>query len=62
MTDLSQSRAPVAPHLVRRLARMLRTRLLRPAVLDPDELPEHLRRDIGFIDGRTLPPRNWNWD
>ncbi len=31
-------------------------------VIDPDALPEALRRDLGFADGRGASRRNPRWD
>lgn len=56
-------RAP-APHKpASRLARLLGAFRLhhRPAMIDLDSAPEHLLRDLGFIDGRGGSLRHPPW-
>jgi hypothetical protein len=48
------------------IAAVLRTRLAVRNVsglprLDPEDLPEHLSRDLGFRDGRTIYRENEPW-
>ena len=59
MTDLSHplvlTRGETLPaRLLRRLAR----RDPRVPAIRPDCLPDHLRRDLGFSDGRSTGPRD----
>jgi hypothetical protein len=54
-----------APAYARAVLPRLRTLFHRgrhsAAVLDPETLPDYLKRDIGFTDGRTAPLRAL-WD
>jgi hypothetical protein len=38
-----------------RLAGMAREGPTRPGAIDPGMLSDHLRRDLGFLDGRATP-------
>jgi uncharacterized protein YjiS (DUF1127 family) len=56
MPHLSQVAASAAPRFPRFHARSWWTR--RPAQLDLNSLPDHLKRDLGFIGGRSSPLRD----
>jgi hypothetical protein len=38
-----------------KLVRMFRGRPTRSQAIDPDSLPDHLQRDLGFRDGHATP-------
>ncbi|MCW2243542.1 hypothetical protein M2351_008203 [Azospirillum canadense] len=49
---------PEEPSAFRRLARLLPPWAQRRDLLDPERLSDHLRRDLGFQDGRDPPPHD----
>jgi uncharacterized protein YjiS (DUF1127 family) len=50
--------APNRPTAGSRLRFLRRLMLRRSAVLEPERLSDHRLRDLGFLDGRGLPPRD----
>ena len=57
----SLASAPVRP-LRLRLFGWLSLRTPRIPKIDPGSLPDDLRRDLGFAEGRSAPPRHPHWD
>jgi hypothetical protein len=51
-----------APQRLPLVSRITKPRVRRAFPLDVEALPEHLRRDLGFADGRPAPPRNPLYD
>jgi hypothetical protein len=57
MVDLSLPTLP-NKNLAQALAKLvgiMRGRPTRSEAIDPDALSDHLRRDLGFLDGRATP-------
>ena len=66
MDCLAVERPGVAqPSVPRRLMRLLSGLLAavrrRNRLIDPHELPDHLKRDMGFLDGRDPRPEERYW-
>ena len=62
MVQASPFHLRTAVSLGRRLAHLLGSRAPDMPVLDPAELTDELKRDLGFADGRTLRPRDLERD